>query len=100
MELHLVFGDGAIVGEGMDMVGLFTVSGRYVAAEGGCNMIKRYTHGPDIRWDGWHFGEVVWIAGVWKLPHDTGWFYLRPAGKPSPESCDLSDMSTGAKHFS
>jgi hypothetical protein len=74
MELELVFGGGAIVGEGSDFAGHFTVTGRYVADERRCDMIKQYTDGPAIRWDGGHFGNVIWIAGAWQLPQE---FQLR-----------------------
>lgn len=83
-EFALHFADGQVTGGGVDLIGRFTVGGRY-EANGDVRFVKRYVGKHDVIYEGRHDGEGT-ILGTWSIPPAwSGPFALRPvAPKADP----------------
>ena len=83
---YLHFANGNVTGEGKDVVGLFTFSGRYDEATGQIRLVKQYLGKHQVLYVGQPDGEGS-IAGIWSIGTDnTGPFLLRPMfTKPTGE---------------
>lgn len=76
--LALRFADGAVSGEGADMVGPFTFGGEYDAATGEVQMVKQYLGRHRVLYVGRSDGEGC-IQGTWHIGSlGSGSFLLRP----------------------
>lgn len=62
----LHFGEGAIHGDGVDVVGRFTFEGT-CDAQGSVSMVKRYLGKHRVQYDGQFDGEGT-IFGRWSIP--------------------------------
>ena len=88
MELHLVFRDGRITGDGRDGVGPFAIRGQYNVDDGQCSWTKRYQGQHDVTYKGCNDGKGIW--GAWEFPFDVdkwscrGSFHIWPKGRPEP----------------
>ena len=84
-DLELAFAGGAVVGEGRDWVGEYTVRGTYDPADGRCEWTKQYLGKHSVSYLGYNEGNGIW--GVWEiraflgLYRDRGVFHLWPAGR-------------------
>lgn len=77
LDFSLRFRDGAIEGEGRDIVGAFVITGEY-DAHGRVRFTKRYAQRHSVHYDGMHDGEGT-IHGRWSIPPSwDGAFALRP----------------------
>ena len=65
MDLHLRFAAGALTGTGRDLLGLFSLRGRYDTASGACFIRKRYTS-HEVFYRG--FSDGRGIRGRWEIP--------------------------------
>ena len=82
-ELH--FRNGAITGQGVDMVGRFTFSGDYEVNTGKLTMTKQYLGKHRVYYEGQPDGEGC-IGGTWRMElefagsawKDKGPFLMRP----------------------
>jgi hypothetical protein len=85
-EFVLRFGDGAISGEGRDVIGPFTFHGSYDPRTGAVEMVKQYLGRHRVLYVGQPDGEGS-ILGTWRIGHhQSGSFLLRPVlSKPSGE---------------
>lgn len=85
-EFALAFAAGEVTGGGRDMIGRFTVRGRY-GAGGDVRFVKQYVGKHTVYYEGLHDGEGT-ILGVWSIPPIwTGPFALRPvAAKADPDA--------------
>jgi hypothetical protein len=83
-EFALGFARGQVTGDGIDIIGRFTVTGRY-AANGDVRLVKQYVGKHAVVYEGRHDGEGT-ILGVWSIsPFWSGPFALRPvAPKADP----------------
>jgi len=81
-ELILTFRDGKMTGEGRDLVGDFTVLGRYATGDGVCSWNKTYFRAHTVSYAGFNEGKGIW--GTWTLlDHGltfTGGFHIWPEG--------------------
>ena len=66
MELHLSFQQGAMTGEGRDMIGPFLIRGKYNLHDGRCSWSKRYIGKHDVAYQGYNEGKGIW--GLWEIP--------------------------------
>jgi hypothetical protein len=85
MDLHLVFKDGSVSGDGNDDIGLFLIRGRYDAASSECHWTKTYPGSHDVYYRGFREGKGIW--GTWEigtLAH--GGFHIWPKGEPEGET--------------
>jgi hypothetical protein len=88
MELHLVFRNGELTGEGRDWVGQFILKGRYSVEDGRCYWTKRYLGRHDVFYKGFNEGKGIW--GTWEMAGSvgferwTGGFYIWPEGMADP----------------
>ncbi len=93
MELHLVFQDGKMTGDGHDLVGAFTATGRYDVVTGACRWHKRYLGRHDVYYRGFNEGKGIW--GVWELTDHgitaRGGFHIWPEALPDPTLERLSE---------
>ena len=82
----LRFADGAVIGDGRDLVGPFTFSGTYDPATGRVVMVKQYLGRHSVLYVGQPDGEGS-IQGTWSIgQHHTGPFLLRPqVSKPNSD---------------
>lgn len=89
LELHFHLSD--VDGEGSDIVGHFTILGRYDNA--GCvAFTKRYTGKHDVLYRGQYDGEGT-IYGEWKLGElFRGPFALRFANQQASENAPIFDI--------
>jgi hypothetical protein len=80
--LVLRFRDGEIEGEGRDVIGPFTFTGRY-DDHGAIRMVKQYLGRHQVLYRGTYDGEGT-IFGEWSIPpFSSGAFALSPVvGKP------------------
>jgi hypothetical protein len=100
MACHLSFSDGRVAGGGGDIVGRFTINGRYDLKNGRCLLIKQYENAHSLQYDGASEGDDLWFWGIWRLPGDRGGFHLWPEGKADPTERRLkaaNDLPAGAK---
>ena len=86
-ELKLTFADGTMTGSGRDVVGPFTIQGRYEVVEGKCRWVKHYHGKHDVYYSGFNEGKGIW--GTWDIPNALGvvWnggFHIWPAGMGDP----------------
>jgi hypothetical protein len=86
MELRLTFENGAMTGEGRDLVGTFVIKGRYDLTSGKCHWKKRYHAKHEVSYQGYNEGKGIW--GVWELTDAgitaKGGFHIWPEGMPDP----------------
>ncbi len=79
MDLHLVFANGTMSGDGNDDVGRFLIRGQYDAANRECHWAKTYPGSHDVSYRGFREGKGIW--GTWEvalLGH--GGFHIWPKG--------------------
>ncbi len=96
MDLQLTFQQGVMTGEGRDLVGLFTIRGRYEVVTGQCHWTKRYVGKHDVFYKGFNEGKGIW--GVWEIPAERnlgiqlrGGFHIWPEGMPNPTGDRLAE---------
>jgi hypothetical protein len=95
MELRLTFRDGAMIGEGRDLVGLFTINGGYSLADGSCYWTKHYVGKHDVYYHGFNEGKGIW--GTWEIPasreygQQRGGFHIWPEGMAESSGPALSE---------
>jgi hypothetical protein len=91
MELHLRFLNGVIGGEGRDLVGEFTIRGRYELADGTCYWNKRYVNAHDVFYKGYNESKGIW--GLWEIATDglRGGFRIWPEGMSDPTKPTLHE---------
>jgi len=66
MTLSLTFALGKIYGSGTDLLGDFTLNGRYDATSGKVTLHKQYLNAHLVLYEGWgEGGKGIW--GVWKI---------------------------------
>ncbi len=77
VDFQLRFADGAVTGEGRDMVGEFMIHGNY-DDRGSIELVKQYVGKHRVFYVGRHDGEGT-ILGRWSIPPFwEGTFALRP----------------------
>ncbi|MBY0523469.1 MAG: hypothetical protein K2R98_08715 [Gemmataceae bacterium] len=101
MELHLMFQQGTISGEGRDWVGHFTVRGRYEVADGRCRFHKRYHGKHDVFYQGFNEGRGIW--GTWEIDlpdhfYQKGGFHIWPEGMANPTDDQLAEEAEPPLH--
>ena len=93
MELTLHFAAGRVRGEGRDVVGEFTVHGRYDLDANELSFVKGYRGQHNVDYRG--FAELdkgIW--GVWRLPgFDRGGFHIWPRTMADPTRRRLKAMA-------
>jgi hypothetical protein len=90
MELHLSFRQGAMAGEGRDMIGTFLIRGKYKVEDGRCTWTKRYINKHDVAYQGYNEGKGIW--GVWEIPPSwRGGFHIWPTAMGDPTSPRLAE---------
>jgi hypothetical protein len=88
MDLNLTFAEGRVIGDGIDDVGRFVISGRYDATDHECNWTKTYPGSHDVRYRG--FGDSNGIWGTWEIPPWTkGGFHIWPRHSGDGEKATL-----------
>ena len=76
-DFLLRFANGEVAGEGIDIVGAFTVSGEY-DDRGAVRLTKKYVGRHTVLYEGKHDGEGT-IFGQWSIaPIWSGTFAMRP----------------------
>ena len=99
MELQLRFSEKVLRGEGRDLVGEFTIAGRYETDEGTCYWTKRYLGRHDVYYKGFNEGKGIW--GTWEITlaggmfFDVGGFHIWPEGMPDPTGSHLAEAVDG-----
>ena len=89
MDLRLTFQSGVMTGDGLDLVGEFTITGRYEVESGHCHWTKRYVGKHDVFYKGFNEGKGIW--GVWEIPLTLrGGFHIWPEGMPDPTGDHLA----------
>jgi hypothetical protein len=94
-ELYLTFSDGVLQGEGRDIVGKYTVRGRYNLADGRCHWTKHYVGKHEVYYEGFNEGKGIW--GTWSIRArpDTvevrGGFHIWPEEMPDPSEHTLKE---------
>lgn len=90
-EFRLRFRDGAVDGDGKDIIGPFVFRGEYDETTGQVRMVKQYLGRHRVVYEGAPDGEGS-IAGIWSIPDwdgTVGWtgpFLLRPViARPTGE---------------
>ena len=81
-EMVLTFRQGALSGEGRDMVGQFYIRGSYSTENGGCQWTKRYVGKHDVSYQGFNEGKGIW--GTWRIDLFHGGFHSWPEGMSDP----------------
>ena len=90
MEIHLTFRNGALNGEGRDVVGKFVMRGRYDTSNGKCHWTKRYLGQHDVFYQGYNEGKGIW--GTWDIPYVwSGGFHIWPEGMEDPTHSRLTE---------
>ena len=90
MELILSFRQGAMRGEGRDVVGDFLIKGTYDCESGKCWWSKRYIGRHDVAYLGYAEGRGIW--GTWEITSSfKGGFHIWPLGQGSGESERVSE---------
>jgi len=95
MELQLRFSEKVLRGDGRDLVGEFTIAGRYETEEGTCYWTKRYVGQHDVYYKGFNEGKGIW--GTWEIAlaggliFDVGGFHIWPEGMPDPTGGHLAE---------
>ena len=85
MDLHLVFADGRIHGDGNDDIGRFSIQGRYSEAERECHWTKTYPGSHDVHYRGFREGKGIW--GAWEIGLlARGGFHIWPKGLTEGET--------------
>ena len=80
MDLHLVFGEGHVNGDGNDDVGQFLVRGSYDKANRECSWTKSYPGSHDVYYRGFREGKGIW--GTWEIGVIShGGFHIWPKGE-------------------
>ena len=89
MDLSLTFADGKIRGDGNDMIGAFTMQGRYDVKSGKVTINKYYVGQHHVLYEGWaEPGKGIW--GVWSIPNvGKDGFHLWPKGMRDPSQQGL-----------
>ncbi len=95
MSCQLHFEAGRVVGEGVDLVGIYTWMGQYDTVAKTCAMCKQYLGGHSVIYDG-HADETgIW--GNWNIERAyKGGFHIWPIkqGKEEAEEALKSVIST------
>ncbi len=83
MELHLIFKDAEVQGEGRDRVGAFLIKGRFQVEDGRCWWTKSYVGQHQVHYQGYNEGKGIW--GLWEmqLPWKGG-FHIWPECMEDP----------------
>jgi hypothetical protein len=90
MELELTFRQGAMTGEGRDLIGPFLIRGRYQLQDGQCWWTKRYIGKHDVSYRGYNEGRGIW--GLWEIPpHWRGGFHIWPKAMGDPTRKALTE---------
>jgi hypothetical protein len=90
-DLTLRFSDGAIVGEGWDMVGRFLFRGT-IDAGGKVHLIKKYLGQHEVIYEGDYDGEGT-IYGTWSIPpFCSGAFMLMADRQARPRDEAIRDL--------
>ena len=90
MELLLSFKEGAIRGEGRDVVGEFLIKGTYDRDSAKCWWSKRYIGRHDVSYLGYAEGKGIW--GTWEITSQfKGGFHIWPLGQGNGESEQVSE---------
>ncbi len=94
MEMRISFQNGALVGEGRDWVGNFTMRGRYFVEDGKAYWTKRYAGKHDVFYQGFNEGKGIW--GTWEIAKSKsghsyrGGFHIWPEAMPDPTTNHLA----------
>ena len=78
MRLSLRFADGVVRGEGDDLVGKFSIWGRYNGQNGRVRLRKQYAGQHHVDYAGMNEGDGQWLWGLWHLGSDRGGFHIWP----------------------
>src|SRR3569833_1845058 len=83
MELRLTFARSILLGDGLDSVGAFHISGKYDVKDGSCHWTKLYVARHAVSYRGFSEGKGIW--GVWTIrANDRGGFHIWPLGMEDP----------------
>ncbi len=99
-DVHLIWRDGVVTGEGRDWVGAYTIDGTYDTATGQCEWTKKYIGRHTVRYRGVNDGNGIW--GVWEirqlggLYQDRGGFHIWPEGTDVSEASDRTEEAVQA----
>lgn len=90
MDLHLIFRNGILDGEGRDWVGKFLFKGRYSVEDGRCHWTKTYIGKHSIFYKGFNEGKGIW--GTWEYEANwKGGFYIWPIAMGDPTQQKLAE---------
>jgi hypothetical protein len=90
MELQLSFRQGAMTGEGRDLIGPFLIRGKYSIESGECWWTKRYIGKHDVHYHGYNEGKGIW--GLWEIPPAwKGGFHIWPKEMGDPTTRTLAN---------
>jgi hypothetical protein len=96
-DLSLTCRDGDLTGTGRDLVGPFSIQGRYDLDTGECEWIKRYLGQHTVTYRGHNDGHGIW--GVWEIKQlgglyiDRGGFHIWPEGTDISEETDQTEQA-------
>jgi len=96
MEIKITFRGGVLSGSGRDLVGTFSLQGRYELANGHCSFMKSYLGKHSVSYQGYNEGKGIW--GTWEIPPAQnmgllfrGGFHIWPEGMANPSGDQLSE---------
>lgn len=91
-EFELRFGpDGTVTGEGRDVIGRFTFSGR-CTVDGMVRMVKQYVGKHRVLYEGRHAGEGL-IVGTWSIgEYWKGHFEMQAVGGRANPDAPIVDI--------
>ena len=93
MDLHLIFTDGRVEGDGNDDVGRFLIRGGYDGAKRECYWTKTYPGSHDVYYRGFREGKGIW--GTWEIGMIShGGFHIWPKGEQEGEAETAAEEAT------
>ena len=96
MEIKITFRGGVLSGSGRDLVGTFSLQGRYELANGHCSFMKSYLGKHSVSYQGYNEGKGIWGTWTINLPGympQRGGFHIWPEGMSDPSHPKLSEQA-------
>jgi hypothetical protein len=96
-NLRLSWHDGDMEGTGADIIGPYSITGRYDVTNGRCEWTKKYVGRHSVEYRGVNDGHGIW--GVWELRQlgglftDRGGFHLWPMGTDVSEESKRTEQA-------
>jgi hypothetical protein len=90
MKCGLTFGGGEVMGAGVDVIGQFSMSGKYDLLTGRCVLTKQYEGAHCVHYYG-ACDDPFWLWGTWQLPSARGGFHIWPEGLADPLGMGLRE---------